>query len=49
MNISGAWSEGVTGKGILVIHLDDGLDYTHDDLKRNFDADVSFNVARNRK
>ncbi len=38
MRISAAWAEeGVDGgRGVNVVHLDDGLDYTHEDLKDNY-------------
>lgn len=39
MNVIPAWKEGVTGKGIVVTILDDGLESDHPDLVENF---VSF-------
>lgn len=36
MNVSAAWSQGVSGKGVSVTFLDDGLEYTHPDLKDNY-------------
>ena len=36
MNIYSAWMMGVTGKGVKVAHIDDGIDYTHRDLKYNY-------------
>ncbi|KAK2466839.1 hypothetical protein APHAL10511_001097 [Amanita phalloides] len=41
MNVTGLWAMGYTGKGIISSFVDDGLDYTSEDLKANFDADDS--------
>ncbi|CAF0796754.1 unnamed protein product [Didymodactylos carnosus] len=37
MNIPAAWDLGVSGKGITVTITDDGIEYTHPDLKNNYD------------
>ncbi|KAJ7217210.1 peptidase S8/S53 domain-containing protein [Mycena pura] len=43
MNVTSVWEElGLTGKGIISSLVDDGLDYTSEDLKDNFDADDSY-------
>ncbi|KAJ7940288.1 peptidase S8/S53 domain-containing protein [Mycena leptocephala] len=43
MNATSVWEEmGLTGKGIISSLVDDGLDYTSEDLKDNFDADDSY-------
>lgn len=36
MNVTGLWAEGITGKGVLSGLIDDGLDYTSEDLAGNF-------------
>ena len=36
MNVMEAWSEGITGKGIVVTILDDGLEKDHPDIVRNY-------------
>jgi kexin len=36
MNATGVWEDGVTGKGIISALVDDGLDFTSDDLAPNF-------------
>lgn len=36
MNVSGIWAEGYTGKGVITSLVDDGLDYTSEDLSTNF-------------
>ncbi|XP_021944042.1 furin-like protease 1, isoforms 1/1-X/2 isoform X2 [Folsomia candida] len=44
MNVIEAWNEGITGKGIVVTILDDGLEHDHPDIKSNFDPMASFDV-----
>ncbi|KIL69836.1 hypothetical protein M378DRAFT_68936 [Amanita muscaria Koide BX008] len=41
MNVTGIWAMGYTGKGVITSLLDDGLDYDHEDIAANFDADDS--------
>ncbi|XP_006458038.1 hypothetical protein AGABI2DRAFT_199236 [Agaricus bisporus var. bisporus H97] len=41
MNATPVWEMGYTGKGVISSLVDDGLDYTSDDLAANFDADDS--------
>lgn len=36
MNVTGLWDIGLTGKGIITSFIDDGLDYTSDDLASRF-------------
>ena len=36
MNIDKVWQQGVTGKGIVVAVVDDGLQQSHPDLEDNF-------------
>lgn len=36
MNVSGVWEMGYTGKGVIAAIVDDGLDFTSDDLSANF-------------
>lgn len=36
MNVQGAWAEGITGNGIVVTILDDGLEKDHPDLFKNY-------------
>nr|XP_024214340.1 furin-like protease 1 isoform X2 [Halyomorpha halys] len=44
MSVEGAWKEGITGKGIVVTILDDGLEKDHPDLKENYDPQASYDV-----
>jgi subtilisin family serine protease len=36
MNVQEAWAEGITGKGIVVTILDDGLEKDHPDIIQNY-------------
>ena len=40
MNIDKVWQQGVTGKGIVVAVVDDGLQQSHPDLKDNYVSKV---------
>ncbi|KAJ2572729.1 pheromone processing endoprotease [Coemansia sp. RSA 1807] len=42
INITGVWHEGITGAGVTVALIDDGLDYSSDDLLANFDFRGSY-------
>ena len=36
MNVLGAWQEGISGNGVVVTILDDGLEKNHPDLVANY-------------
>lgn len=36
LNVKEVWKQDITGKGIVVAIIDDGLDYTHPDLQENY-------------
>ena len=42
MNVQPAWVMGVSGKGVVVSVLDDGLEHTHPDIQANYDPNASF-------
>ncbi|KAJ2776652.1 pheromone processing endoprotease [Coemansia javaensis] len=42
INVTGVWHQGVTGAGVTVALIDDGLDYSSDDLLENFDYHGSY-------
>ncbi|XP_030376471.1 furin-like protease 1 isoform X1 [Scaptodrosophila lebanonensis] len=44
MNVIPAWREGITGKGIVVTILDDGLESDHPDIVQNYDPKASYDV-----
>lgn len=44
LNVKEAWKQGVTGQGVVVSILDDGIEMNHPDLERNYDPDASYDV-----
>lgn len=48
MNVIPAWKEGITGKGIVVTILDDGLETDHPDLQENY-VSMNFSLFRHIK
>jgi furin len=44
MNITGACLQGMTGKGVVVTILDDGIERTHPDLFENYDPQASYDI-----
>lgn len=42
-NVRDAWLQGYTGLGVTVAVVDDGLQHTHADLRRNYDASLGTN------
>jgi furin len=49
MNVEEAWAEGVSGKGVVVSILDDGVEWNHPDLKDNYDEEASIDLNDNDK
>ncbi|KAL7674677.1 hypothetical protein ACOME3_000953 [Neoechinorhynchus agilis] len=45
LNVEEAWALGYTGKNVTVAILDDGIDYTHPDLSRNYNHEASFDYS----
>jgi len=44
MNVTGAWSQGYSGKNIVVTILDDGVEKDHPDLRRNYLEQASWDI-----
>ncbi|XP_076240659.1 neuroendocrine convertase 1 isoform X2 [Calliopsis andreniformis] len=44
LNVLPLYQLGVTGRGVRIAVLDDGLEYTHDDLRNNYDPYISYDV-----
>ncbi|XP_070072195.1 furin-like protease 1 isoform X2 [Drosophila takahashii] len=44
MNVIPAWKQGITGRGVVVTILDDGLESDHPDIQDNYDPKASYDV-----
>ncbi|XP_067842304.1 PC3-like endoprotease variant B [Heptranchias perlo] len=42
INVMPAWKKNITGSGVVVTIIDDGVDHTNTDLKKNYDPNASF-------
>lgn len=45
-NLRGAWDAGWTGAGVTIGFVDDGMQYTHDDLAANYAASKSYDFGQ---
>ena len=45
LNAKGAWEQGITGKGVVVSILDDGIEKNHPDLKQNYVSCLSLQAG----
>ena len=46
-NVTGVWKNGITGKGVVVAIVDDGVQWKHPDLIDNFCSEGSFDLNSN--
>ena len=47
VNVEAAWAQGVTGEGVNVAVVDDGMYHTHEDLKDNVDSSRNHDYTGN--
>ena len=47
MNVQGAWGQGISGRGVAVTILDDGIEKDHPDLIENYDPLASTDINDN--
>ncbi|XP_069393948.1 proprotein convertase subtilisin/kexin type 4-like isoform X3 [Paralichthys olivaceus] len=45
LNVMPVWSNNITGNGVVVSIIDDGIDHKNKDLQRNFEALASFDLC----
>ncbi|MFH1067068.1 MAG: autotransporter domain-containing protein [bacterium] len=44
-NLTGVWSQGITGQGVVIGFIDDGVEGTHPDLAANYVSSLSHNFS----
>lgn len=44
LHVIPVWHRNITGKGVVVAVLDDGIEHSHVDLKANYDPDASYDL-----
>ena len=42
INVAPVWRKNITGRGVVVTILDDGIEYTHPDLQNNYESRASW-------
>ncbi|XP_041101494.1 neuroendocrine convertase 1-like [Polyodon spathula] len=47
LHVIPVWKKGITGKGVVITVLDDGLEWNHTDIFRNYDPEASFDFNDN--
>ncbi|XP_060790968.1 neuroendocrine convertase 1 [Neoarius graeffei] len=47
LHVIPVWKKGITGKGIVITVLDDGLEWNHTDIYPNYDPDASYDFNDN--
>ncbi|XP_069608109.1 neuroendocrine convertase 1 [Ranitomeya imitator] len=49
LHVIPVWRKGITGKGVVVTVLDDGLEWNHTDIYANYDPEASYDFNNNDK
>ena len=44
INVVGVWESGITGRGVTVCVIDDGLEWQHPDLRDNYNPAGSYDI-----
>ncbi|KAK2827642.1 hypothetical protein Q7C36_018568 [Tachysurus vachellii] len=47
LHVIPVWKKGITGKGVVITVLDDGLEWNHTDIYPNYDPDASYDFNDN--
>ncbi|MGJ3250020.1 MAG: S8 family serine peptidase [Elainellaceae cyanobacterium] len=45
LNVLPVWERGITGQGVVIGIVDDGLQYDHPDLSTNYRSDLSIDIV----
>ncbi|XP_068601964.1 proprotein convertase subtilisin/kexin type 7 [Brachionichthys hirsutus] len=47
INITGVWERNITGQGVTVVVVDDGVEHTHQDIQPNYSPEGSYDLNSN--
>ncbi|CAH8824002.1 unnamed protein product [Trichobilharzia szidati] len=47
LNVLSAWSQNITGRGVITAIMDDGVDYLHPDIAENYAVEASYDFSSN--
>ncbi|XP_019748233.1 proprotein convertase subtilisin/kexin type 7 [Hippocampus comes] len=47
INVTGVWEHNITGQGVTVVVVDDGVQHTHKDLEPNYSPEGSYDLNSN--
>ncbi|XP_054651117.1 proprotein convertase subtilisin/kexin type 7 isoform X3 [Dunckerocampus dactyliophorus] len=47
INVTGVWERNITGRGVTVVVVDDGVQHTHQDIKPNYSPEGSYDLNSN--
>uniref|UniRef100_A0A3Q3R7B2 P/Homo B domain-containing protein n=1 Tax=Monopterus albus TaxID=43700 RepID=A0A3Q3R7B2_MONAL len=47
INVTGVWEHNITGRGVTVVVVDDGVEHTHQDIHSNYSPEGSYDLNSN--
>lgn len=47
INVTGVWEHNITGQGVTVVVVDDGVEHTHKDIQLNYSPEGSYDLNSN--
>ncbi|XP_028275295.1 proprotein convertase subtilisin/kexin type 7 [Parambassis ranga] len=47
INVTGVWERNITGRGVTVVVVDDGVEHTHQDIQLNYSPEGSYDLNSN--
>ncbi|KAM9318411.1 proprotein convertase subtilisin/kexin type 7 isoform 2-T3 [Pholidichthys leucotaenia] len=47
INVTGVWEHNITGQGVTVVVVDDGVEHTHQDIQPNYSPEGSYDLNSN--